>query len=572
MHRQSLDDAYQMVAYIYGEQNSQRSPAATFSHFVEVCGALTVHDRKKKREGLGVLDALCKALGWYFPLMAKFKVKSIQHLIYKKYPYACPYCRKTPHVDGICKVVKGTAKTVSHSELSEKWKANQDRMPTTLDEWQKMFQDIYPRSVSDQTSTLGLFEELGELAEAIRVFDRYPKYFCGEAADVFSYLMGIANELSLRSEQEGQQPFSLQTEFFSRYPGLCIQCGYQVCKCPPIPESTVGRLAKELDVGTMDDLFRLDPAAFEQKGKEVADTLLMHVGGYKGVLERYPFDRGAINNAVIELCLRLAEEFQDGDPFAKNLRAAAITASRSALQPGSRERATGIKGVVTTLKEALTMLGGEGAVSKLTHPITLPERLGQSLSAIRILFVASNPKDSTPLRLQEEERTIKEAIRLSKHRDSVVLESIPAATIDDLRRALLDMSFDIIHFSGHGDSGRAMFEGCTSERDTSIRVLIEEISRNSQVKCLVLNACYSLDGFKSPGLKFHLVGMNSEVQDSAAIEFSRGFYDAIGAGKTIDDAIEEGQGCVKLKGLGENFPILVIKPNEPQAPSYITPP
>lgn len=560
MHRQSLDDAYQMIAYIYGEQNTQRSPAVTFAHFVEVCGALTVHDRKKKREGMTVLDALCKALGWYFPLMAKFKVKSIQHLIYRKYPYACPYCRKTPHSDGICKVVKGTAKTVSHSELLDKWRDNQNRMPSTLDEWQKMFQDIYPRSVSDQTSTLGLFEELGELAEAIRVFDRYPKYFCGEAADVFSYLMGIANELALRLEQDGQQSFSLQKEFFSRYPGLCPQCGYQICKCPPIPESTVGRLAKELDIGATDTLFQMDPTIFEQAGKQVADNLLLDVGGYKGVLERYPFDRGAINNAVIELCLRIAEQFQDGDQIAKNLRAAAITASTSALQPGSRERATSINGVITTLKEALAKLGGEPAAPAFLEPKTLPEKLGQSLGAIRILFASSNPKESMPLRLQEEERVIRESIRRAKHRDNIVLETLPAATIDDLRRALLEMSFDIIHFSGHGGSNTAIFEDCGIEIETSVNALIEEISRGCQVKCLILSACNSLERLSLADQKFFVVGMASEVDDSAAIEFSRGFYDAIGAGKSIDYAIDEGTNCAKLKGLAQELPIKILKP------------
>ena len=127
----------------------------------------------------------------------------------------------------------------------------------------------------------------------------------------------------------------------------------------------------------------------------------------------------------------------DGDQIAKDLRAAAITASRSALQPESRERAD-IKGVLTTLKEALTKLGGEAAaVSKLTPATTLTEKLGQSLGALQILFASSNPKDSKPLRLQEEERTIREALRLSKYRDHVVLHTLPAATVDDFRRALL---------------------------------------------------------------------------------------------------------------------------------------
>jgi hypothetical protein len=62
----SLDDLYMMVAHIYSDKNVSRTATATFAHFVEVCGMLTIHDRRKKREGIDVTDALCKALGWYF--------------------------------------------------------------------------------------------------------------------------------------------------------------------------------------------------------------------------------------------------------------------------------------------------------------------------------------------------------------------------------------------------------------------------------------------------------------------------------------------------------------------------
>jgi hypothetical protein len=46
-----LDDLYKMIAYTYSEQNAHRPPSATFSHFVEVCGMLTIHSSEKKREG-----------------------------------------------------------------------------------------------------------------------------------------------------------------------------------------------------------------------------------------------------------------------------------------------------------------------------------------------------------------------------------------------------------------------------------------------------------------------------------------------------------------------------------------
>src|SRR5215469_11870717 len=157
-----LDDLYRMVASIYTDQNIARSPSATFGHFVEVCGMLTMHDRKKRREvNITVTDALCKALGWYFPLMAKMRVKSVEELIYRKYPYACPYCGLAPHRDGECKLVRGTGRTLDHGRLRRLYLDNRGHRPRGLNDWQQMFQEIYPRQVTDQgRSIIGLFEEV----------------------------------------------------------------------------------------------------------------------------------------------------------------------------------------------------------------------------------------------------------------------------------------------------------------------------------------------------------------------------------------------------------------------------
>jgi hypothetical protein len=86
----SLDDLYYMVSNIYSEQNAQRSATATFTHFVEVCGMLTMHSRKKKREELDFENALCTALGWLFPLLAKCKVKSLETLVFRKFLLRLP--------------------------------------------------------------------------------------------------------------------------------------------------------------------------------------------------------------------------------------------------------------------------------------------------------------------------------------------------------------------------------------------------------------------------------------------------------------------------------------------------
>ena len=55
------------------------------------------------------------------------------------------------------------------------------------------------------------------------------------------------------------------------------------------------------------------------------------------------------------------------------------------------------------------------------------------------------------MRLQSEERAIRNSILNGKFRGRIHLDVLPAATIDDLARTLLSKSFDVIHFSGHAD-------------------------------------------------------------------------------------------------------------------------
>jgi hypothetical protein len=67
--------------------------------------------------------------------------------------------------------------------------------------------------------------------------------------------------------------------------------------------------------------------------------------------------------------------------------------------------------------------------------------------SVRVLAIFCNPKGTDALRLQSEQRVLQQSLRSSS---SATLEVAPAATVDDLRAALLGKCFDVIHFSGHG--------------------------------------------------------------------------------------------------------------------------
>ncbi|MGI0484340.1 CHAT domain-containing protein [Pantanalinema rosaneae CENA516] len=200
-----------------------------------------------------------------------------------------------------------------------------------------------------------------------------------------------------------------------------------------------------------------------------------------------------------------------------------------------------------------------------------------------ILVLAANPKGTSPLRLGEEVRSLQMGLERSRYRDRFKLEQRWAVTAIDMRRALLDCQPQIVHFSGHGvgteDSDQQVLsrkatvvtdstaepEGLMFEDEIGQPKLVsgEALSSlfalfSNQVKCVVLNACYS--EVQARAIAQHIpyvVGMKRAVGDQAAIEFAIGFYDALLAGQSIEFAYKLGCAAIQMVGIPEHLtPIL----------------
>ena len=68
------------------------------------------------------------------------------------------------------------------------------------------------------------------------------------------------------------------------------------------------------------------------------------------------------------------------------------------------------------------------------------------------------------------------------------------------------------------------------------------------LRCVVLNACYSEQ--QAHVIHRHIdyvIGMQKEIADTAAINFSRGFYDALFAGEPVHRAFDLGKMRSDLK-------------------------
>jgi hypothetical protein len=194
----------------------------------------------------------------------------------------------------------------------------------------------------------------------------------------------------------------------------------------------------------------------------------------------------------------------------------------------------------------------ESQQSALQLPISPEQPKKNMRTHTEVLTVLANPKGTDPLRLGEEDRVIRECIQRSKNRDNITLDIRHAARIDDFARALLEKDYHIVQFSGHGTGQGLSFENELGEvQIVPKEALAETLSAYSPpVECVILNACYSDVHVQdlSSGVPYTIV-MAGPISDEGATEFTRGFYDAIGAGKNIEFAYQEGCRRIKLKAL-----------------------
>ena len=73
---------------------------------------------------------------------------------------------------------------------------------------------------------------------------------------------------------------------------------------------------------------------------------------------------------------------------------------------------------------------------------------------------------------------------------------------------------------------------------------------SGQVECVLLNACYSeAQATAITGHIPYVIGMHQALSDAAALSFSAGFYQALGAGRSLTDAYQFGVVQIRLHGI-----------------------
>ncbi len=184
---------------------------------------------------------------------------------------------------------------------------------------------------------------------------------------------------------------------------------------------------------------------------------------------------------------------------------------------------------------------------------------------IIVLMLASNPLNENQLRLDEEARAIAGTIRMSKHRESVKLESCWAVRPQDVLQAVNEQRPTVVHFSGHGSRhDEIVFQDDNGEsKYVSREAMVQLIGACSgAIRLAFFNTCFSQR--QAEDVVRHIdaaIGMKTTIGDEAARVFAAQFYSGIGFGFSIRKAFDQARALVMVEGLGEeDSPSLFTRP------------
>ncbi|MCL1964802.1 MAG: CHAT domain-containing protein [Firmicutes bacterium] len=264
------------------------------------------------------------------------------------------------------------------------------------------------------------------------------------------------------------------------------------------------------------------------------------------------------NDKIAAIDKKIAQKEKDISTEEKKLRAEELRVQKKS-QAEEKKRLDHNKREMQAIANTLTQHGmmQEDLRRAVIDLQKIPER-------IKVLFMASNPIVSVPLRLDEEARAIHETITKSKHRDSVEFVTRWAVRSPDILQAINEVNPDVIHFSGHGT---ATDELVLQNTDGSPKLITKEAivqtiaTVSDKVRLVFFNTCFSFG--QAEAIVEHIeaaIGMTTSIGDDAARVFAAQFYSAIGFGLNLEKSFRQAKAALLLEGMPEeNTPELCVK-------------
>jgi WD40 repeat protein len=192
--------------------------------------------------------------------------------------------------------------------------------------------------------------------------------------------------------------------------------------------------------------------------------------------------------------------------------------------------------------------------------VDMPEvvRPMRAEAPLRVLGMTALPGTLARLDVDSERAALEVALRPLGDRGLLQLDWVQGQTVDDLSRQLL-RGCHILHFIGHGSYDPQRQEGMVALADadgrqhllhaSALAALISVAQPRPQL--VMLNSCQSGMGnshdlFSSTAAVLvrtvpAVVAMQFAVTDKAATRFSAAFYEALAAGRSVDEAVRVGR-------------------------------
>lgn len=201
----------------------------------------------------------------------------------------------------------------------------------------------------------------------------------------------------------------------------------------------------------------------------------------------------------------------------------------------------------------------------VVSPLPTSRPSGPDDHRIRILMLAANPQPSARLAIDEEAREITEKLRLSQERDGFDLITRWAVRPADLLQSLNEHRPHVVHFSGHGTKTgeivlAASDHGQQQIAPEALAAVFRATPDNTRV--VLLNACYS--AMQAQAISTYIdfiIGMEAPINDRSAIIFAASFYSALGFGRSVQQAFDQGVAALMLNGMPDHdVPQLLVRP------------
>jgi len=184
---------------------------------------------------------------------------------------------------------------------------------------------------------------------------------------------------------------------------------------------------------------------------------------------------------------------------------------------------------------------------------------------IKLLFLISNSSGNDYLLLDKELNRVEKEFRSSGKASNLNFVQRVAVTPNDIQSALIEVSPNIVHFSGHGNKEGIKIENEIGEPHFISNNAISKFFKlfSDEIKCIVLNSCESSELAYSLIEKIpYVVAMNSTIDDDAAIAFSIGFYRSLLSGNEFRKSYNLGLSNAELNNLPDVVVIELLEKKE----------